>query len=122
MITFGCQRVWARAKILVANHQLLLLLFSQVGEVRLRTLQALEGLYSTEEFMPQLESLTERFKVGAAAARAWKLLTSPMNNPLGPFTHAMFDAISRTKRTLPYPARMLFSRSIAWIGKKVITY
>ena len=40
----------------------------------------------------------------------------------GPFTHAIFDAISRTKRALPYPARMLFSRSIAWIGKKVITY
>ena len=33
-----------------------------------------------------------------------------------------FDAISRTKRALPYPARMSFSRSIAWIGKKVITY
>ena len=46
--------------------------------------------------------------------------------PKGPFTHAIFDAISdaisRTKRSLPYPARMLFSRSIAWIGKKVITY
>ena len=44
----------------------------------------------------------------------------------GPFTHAFFnaisDTISRTKRALPYPARMLFSRSIAWIGKKVITY
>ena len=44
----------------------------------------------------------------------------------GPFTHAIFDAISdaisRKKRSLPYPARMLFSRSIAWIGKKVITY
>ena len=32
------------------------------------------------------------------------------------------DAISSTKRAAPYPARMLFSRSIAWIGKKVITY
>ena len=44
----------------------------------------------------------------------------------GPFTHAIFDAISdaisRAKRALPYPARMLFSRSIVWIGKKVITY
>ena len=40
----------------------------------------------------------------------------------GPFTHAISDAISRTKRSLPYPARMLFSRSIAWIGKKVVTY
>ena len=43
----------------------------------------------------------------------------------GPFTHAIFDAISdailHTKRALPYPARMSFSRSIAWIGKKVIT-
>ena len=41
-------------------------------------------------------------------------------------THANFDAISgeisRTKRALPYPARMLFSRSIARMGKKVITY
>ena len=40
----------------------------------------------------------------------------------GSFTHAMFDAILRTKRALPYPARMFFSRSIAWIGKKVIRY
>ena len=44
----------------------------------------------------------------------------------GPFTHAIFDAISdaisRTKSALPYPARMPFSRSIAWIGKKVMTY
>ena len=44
----------------------------------------------------------------------------------GPFTHAIFDAISdaisRTKRALPYPARMFFSRSIAWIGKKGMTY
>ena len=44
----------------------------------------------------------------------------------GPFTHAIFDAISgaisRTKCALPYPARMFFSCSIAWIGKKVITY
>ena len=44
----------------------------------------------------------------------------------GPFTHAIFDvisdAISRAKRALPYPTRMLFSRSIVWIGKKVITY
>ena len=43
----------------------------------------------------------------------------------GPFTHEIFDAISdvisRTKRALPYPAR-IFSRSIAWTGKKVITY
>ena len=38
------------------------------------------------------------------------------------FTHAIFDAISRTKCALPYPTRMLFSRSIACIGKKVITY
>ena len=38
------------------------------------------------------------------------------------FTHAIFDAISRTKRALPYPARMSCSRSIAWIGKKVMTY
>ena len=40
----------------------------------------------------------------------------------GPFTHAISDAISRTKRALPYPARMSFSRSIVWIGKKVMTY
>ena len=44
----------------------------------------------------------------------------------GPFTHATFDAISdaisRTKRAWPYPARIFFSWSIAWIGKKVITY
>ena len=42
----------------------------------------------------------------------------------GPFTHAIFDAISDaispTKRALP--ARMSFSRSIAWLGKKVMTY
>ena len=37
-------------------------------------------------------------------------------------THAIFYAISGAKRALPYPARMLSSRSIAWIGKKVITY
>ena len=30
------------------------------------------------------------------------------------FTHAISDAISRTKRALPYHARMLLSRSIAW--------
>ena len=46
--------------------------------------------------------------------------------PTGPFTHAIFDAISdaisRAKRALPYPAPMLFSRSIVWIGKKGITY
>ena len=36
---------------------------------------------------------------------------------------AISDAISRTKRALPYPARMFFfSRSVAWIGKKVMTY
>ena len=44
----------------------------------------------------------------------------------GPFTHAIFDAISdaisRTKRAWPYPARMFISRSILWIGKKGITY
>ena len=44
----------------------------------------------------------------------------------GPFTHAIFnaifDAISRTKRALPYPAQKLFSGRIAWNGKKVITY
>ena len=38
---------------------------------------------------------------------------------------AIFDAIpapiSRTKRALSYPARMLLSRSIAWTGNKVIT-
>ena len=43
----------------------------------------------------------------------------------GAFTHADFDAISdaisRTKRALPYPARMHFTRSIARIEKKVIT-
>ena len=51
---------------------------------------------------------------------------TPWNTLKGPFTHAIFDAISdaisRAKRALPYPARMLFSRSIVWIGKKVITY
>ena len=31
-------------------------------------------------------------------------------------------AISRTKRALPYPARMLSSRSIAWMREKVITH
>ena len=31
----------------------------------------------------------------------------------------IFDAILRTKRPLPYPALMLSSRSIAWIGKEV---
>ena len=35
---------------------------------------------------------------------------------------AISDAISRTKRDLPYPARMSFSRSIVWMGKKVMTY
>ena len=49
-------------------------------------------------------------------------LTHPCNVTKGPFTHAIFDSISRTKRALPYPARMPFSRSIAWIGKEVITY
>ena len=28
---------------------------------------------------------------------------------IGPFTHVIFDAISRTKRAWPYPARLLFS-------------
>ena len=42
----------------------------------------------------------------------------------GPFTHAIFDVISRTKRALPIQHGCYFSRSIAWIGKKVtvITY
>ena len=39
-----------------------------------------------------------------------------------PCAHAISDAISRTKRVLPYPARLFFSRSIVWVGKKVITY
>ena len=47
-------------------------------------------------------------------------------SPVKAFTHAIFeaisDAISRTKRALPYPGRMIFSRSIAWIGKKIITH
>ena len=51
----------------------------------------------------------------------WQLMTCK-----GPFTHAIFDAISdaisRTKRARPYPARMFISRSILWIGKKGITY
>ena len=49
-----------------------------------------------------------------------------ISNTKGPFTHAIFDAISgaisRTKRALPYLARIFVSWSIAWIGKKVITY
>ena len=59
------------------------------------------------------------------AVRGHAFLFNPFT-PKGPFTHAIFeaisDAISHTKRALPYPARMPFSRSIAWIGKKVITY
>ena len=42
------------------------------------------------------------------------------------FTHAIFgaisDAISRTKRALPCPVRMIFSLIIVWIGNKFITY
>ena len=57
---------------------------------------------------------------------SWLMMTSVSAERKGPFTHAIFDAISdaisRAKRALPYPARMLFSRSIVWIGKKVITY
>ena len=34
----------------------------------------------------------------------------------------VLGAISRAKRALPYPARMLFLLIIAWIGNKVITY
>ena len=41
---------------------------------------------------------------------------------LRPVTRAIFVAISHTKHAPPYPARMLFSPSIAWIGKKVITH
>ena len=49
-----------------------------------------------------------------------------MSSFLGPFACATFDAIadaiSRTKRALPYPALMLFSRSIASIGKNHIIW
>ena len=38
------------------------------------------------------------------------------------FVRPVSYAISRTKRALPYPTRILFSRSIVWIGKKVTTY
>ena len=35
----------------------------QVGDVRLAALQALQGLYENEHFVPQLELFTDRFKV-----------------------------------------------------------
>ena len=38
-------------------------LFLQFGEVRLKTLLALQGLYNCKEFIALLEPLTERFKV-----------------------------------------------------------
>ena len=59
--------------------------------------------------------------VGAVAS-SWWVMEQLRCLSKGPFTHAIFDAISRAKRALPYPTRMLFSRSIVWIGKKVITY
>ena len=35
----------------------------QVGDVRLTALQALQGLYENEPFVPLLELFTDRFKV-----------------------------------------------------------
>ena len=51
-----------------------------------------------------------------------RFTSSHGQNLLRTHSAAPRDAISRTKRALPYPARMSFSRSIAWIGKKVMTY
>ena len=61
------------------------------------------------------------------AFRSCKGLTpeiSAIVSPKGPFTHAIFDAISdaisRTKRALPYPARMFFFREASrGLGRKL---
>ena len=57
-----------------------------------------------------------------ADSRKRDYLREMFSTPHGILVALIFDAISRAKRALPYPARMLFSRSIVWIGKKVITY
>ena len=42
-----------------------MLFFSQVGDVRLKAILALQKLYDREEFTGDMEALTERFKVGS---------------------------------------------------------
>ena len=39
-----------------------------------------------------------------------------------PFTHAIFDAISRTKRNSPYHARILFREASGGLERKLFTY
>ena len=81
--------------------------------------------------LPRVRTNYGKFNIRFQGPKIWNSIAEHVKSPSlrqfkGPFTHAIFDAISdaisRTKRSLPYPARMLFSRSIAWIGKKVITY
>ena len=37
----------------------------------------------------------------------------------GPFTHVISDAISRTKRALPYPARIFFREASRGLERKL---
>ena len=78
--------------------------------------------------LPESTSLrAQSVKTRHQTPTLWRALSSgivfwPSPSPSRTALAAISDAISRAKRALPYPARMFFSRSIVWIGKKIITY
>ena len=92
---------------------------SPPGGISVTALPALRDKVQRKQLL--LYSAAEFLLVGQSRLpNIWTLLSKSPRK--GPFTHAIFDGISRTTRALPYPARIFFSWSFAWIGKKVITY
>ena len=87
--------------------------------VQIAAVRSLSDLIENFSLVSLSEALDRGRPAGESLRRGdVRLVARPRGTSLPPIAHA----ILRTKRALPYRARMLVSPGIAWIGKIVITY
>ena len=103
---------------------LLLLLFSTTTEAINIGLQMDAKMIMLNHFSqryPKVPVFSEKFtnRTGIAFDHMRVSYIMSHHTLQGPFTHVISDTISHTKRALPYPARMSFSRSIAGLERKL---